>query len=271
MRRASPPAPAARRWRLASVDLSGLDPRLAPRDQPGAGLGLSGLGPRLPPVDVAGGPPLAESDRGARDEPPPPVETLAATDVDNPLLGPSGAAVVYGPQKGAGPDDVGPVDAALANFADRVRPGARSRTALGPRGGRRRWPRLRPDRLLRREHRAGDRGRARPGRVRRRARRRRPGDHRRGPDRPADPARQGRRRGGGRARAAGVPAYAIGGSVDPAVRDEWPRFEAAGLAGVESTLERPLPLAEALDPAGARTRLAAAAERLARALAVERR
>ncbi|HWH21281.1 MAG TPA: glycerate kinase, partial [Solirubrobacterales bacterium] len=74
----------------------------------------------------------------------------------------------------------------------------------------------------------------------------------------------------GRARAAGVPAYAIGGAVDPAVHDEWPRFEAAGLAGVESTVERPMPLAEALDPAGARTRLAAAAERLARILAAER-
>ena len=34
------------------------------------------------------------------------VELVAASDVENPLLGPSGAAAVYGPQKGATPDDV---------------------------------------------------------------------------------------------------------------------------------------------------------------------
>src|SRR6185437_2544171 len=33
-------------------------------------------------------------------------EVIAATDVDNPLLGPHGAAAVYGPQKGASPEDV---------------------------------------------------------------------------------------------------------------------------------------------------------------------
>lgn len=39
-----------------------------------------------------------------------------ASDVDNPLLGPSGAAAVFGPQKGATPADVTALDAALANF-----------------------------------------------------------------------------------------------------------------------------------------------------------
>src|SRR5580700_9749740 len=34
------------------------------------------------------------------------VEFLLASDVDNPLLGPSGAATVYGPQKGASPGEV---------------------------------------------------------------------------------------------------------------------------------------------------------------------
>ncbi|MFE1201338.1 glycerate kinase [Streptomyces sp. NPDC058762] len=60
---------------LASVDLTGLDPRLAD------------------------------------------VELVLASDVDNPLTGPKGAPAVYGPQKGASPDDVTALDAALAHFA----------------------------------------------------------------------------------------------------------------------------------------------------------
>lgn len=39
-----------------------------------------------------------------------------ASDVDNPLLGSSGAAAIFGPQKGATPSDVVALDAALANF-----------------------------------------------------------------------------------------------------------------------------------------------------------
>ena len=42
---------------------------------------------------------------------------MAATDVDNPLIGPSGASVVYGPQKGASADDVVVLDRALAHLA----------------------------------------------------------------------------------------------------------------------------------------------------------
>ena len=45
---------------------------------------------------------------------------VVAVDVDNPLLGPRGAAAVYGPQKGADPDDVEVLDAALARWADVV-------------------------------------------------------------------------------------------------------------------------------------------------------
>jgi len=41
-----------------------------------------------------------------------------ACDVDNVLCGPQGASAVFGPQKGATPDDVGLLDAALARFAD---------------------------------------------------------------------------------------------------------------------------------------------------------
>lgn len=46
-----------------------------------------------------------------------PVGLVAATDVPNPLTGPYGASAVYGPQKGARPDDVPVLDAALARFA----------------------------------------------------------------------------------------------------------------------------------------------------------
>lgn len=68
-------------------------------------------------------------------------EVLVASDVDNPLLGPDGAAAVYGPQKGATSDDVRLLDAALAHWADvteeasgsRVRdlPGAGAAGGLG--------------------------------------------------------------------------------------------------------------------------------------------
>jgi glycerate kinase len=45
------------------------------------------------------------------------VEVIVACDVDNPLLGPNGAAAVYGPQKGASPDDVRGLESALANWS----------------------------------------------------------------------------------------------------------------------------------------------------------
>lgn len=40
--------------------------------------------------------------------------------MDNPLTGPQGAAAVYGPQKGASPEDVALLDTALARWADTV-------------------------------------------------------------------------------------------------------------------------------------------------------
>lgn len=46
------------------------------------------------------------------------VKIEAVCDVDNPLCGPSGAAAVYGPQKGASPEQVEALDAGLANLAD---------------------------------------------------------------------------------------------------------------------------------------------------------
>jgi glycerate kinase len=44
-------------------------------------------------------------------------EVVGVTDVDNPLCGPAGASAVFGPQKGASPDDVVVLDRALAHLA----------------------------------------------------------------------------------------------------------------------------------------------------------
>jgi glycerate kinase len=46
------------------------------------------------------------------------VSLRVACDVTNPLLGPRGAAAIYGPQKGASPADVRELDAALGRWAD---------------------------------------------------------------------------------------------------------------------------------------------------------
>lgn len=48
---------------------------------------------------------------------PPGISVRVASDVDNPLLGPSGASSVYGPQKGADDRMVRELDAALGQFA----------------------------------------------------------------------------------------------------------------------------------------------------------
>ena len=47
-------------------------------------------------------------------------EMVIASDVDNPLCGPDGAASVYGPQKGASPIEVRTLDSALGHWADLV-------------------------------------------------------------------------------------------------------------------------------------------------------
>lgn len=57
-----------------------------------------------------------------------------AVDVANPLVGPNGSAAVYGPQKGATPEDVSVLDAALADWA-RVIAIDPSTAGLGAAGG----------------------------------------------------------------------------------------------------------------------------------------
>ncbi|WP_129305749.1 glycerate kinase [Streptomyces sp. L2] len=89
----------------------------------GAGM-LSALGARLLDADGEPVPPgggglaaLARTDLSGLDPRLSSVELVLASDVDNPLTGPKGAPAVYGPQKGASPEDVATLDAALAHFA----------------------------------------------------------------------------------------------------------------------------------------------------------
>ncbi len=59
-------------------------------------------------------------------------DVLLASDVDNPLLGPTGAAAVYGPQKGADAGDVELLDTGLARWSSAV--AAALGTPAGPHG-----------------------------------------------------------------------------------------------------------------------------------------
>ncbi|MFD5567789.1 glycerate kinase [Streptomyces cadmiisoli] len=101
----------------------------------GAGM-LAALGARFSTADGGPVPPgggglrdLATADLSGLDPRLADVRLVLASDVDNPLTGPEGAPAVYGPQKGAGPDDVAVLDAALAHFAQVL-----ERT-VGPRAG----------------------------------------------------------------------------------------------------------------------------------------
>jgi glycerate 2-kinase len=107
----------------------------------GAGM-LAAVG--VTPLDAAGaalpygGAALAALDRLEGDPRLRGAELVAATDVDNPLTGPAGASAVFGPQKGAGPNEVAALDAALARWAEvaeRDLPAAPARLATLPGGG----------------------------------------------------------------------------------------------------------------------------------------
>lgn len=111
----------------------------------GAGL-LVGLGARL--LDAHGDPlypcgidlgavhdlDISGLDSRLRD-----VDLVVACDVDNPLTGPSGAATVYGPQKGADRSTVVQLDQALTQWANVVAPrvgdDVRDRPGMGAAGG----------------------------------------------------------------------------------------------------------------------------------------
>lgn len=63
------------------------------------------------------------------------LDLAIACDVENPLLGPRGAAATYGPQKGATPDDVAVLDAALGRWADHLEAATRRRERDAPGAG----------------------------------------------------------------------------------------------------------------------------------------
>jgi glycerate kinase len=93
----------------------------------GAGIAAA-LGARLLDADgrelPPGGAALRDLDRietGVLNELMRGVTVVVASDVDSPLLGPDGAAHVFGPQKGAGPDDVSVLEEGLARLDAVVR------------------------------------------------------------------------------------------------------------------------------------------------------
>ncbi|MFY4720612.1 glycerate kinase [Streptomyces sp. LaBMicrA B280] len=83
-----------------------------------AALGARFLGADGEPVPPGGGAlaGLARADLSGLDPRLSSVSLVLASDVDNPLTGPKGAPAVYGPQKGASPDDVRALDAALGHY-----------------------------------------------------------------------------------------------------------------------------------------------------------
>jgi glycerate kinase len=78
-----------------------------------AALGLTATGGDLRTNRLGG---ITALDRGAMLAPPP-RGVILLTDVSAPLLGATGAAAVFGPQKGATADDIVTLDAALCTFA----------------------------------------------------------------------------------------------------------------------------------------------------------
>jgi glycerate kinase len=75
---------------------------------------LDALGQPLDPIP-ANFPAIARIERSKRFFQP---EIIAIADVRNPLLGPTGASRVYGPQKGASPETVARLEAAMEHFAE---------------------------------------------------------------------------------------------------------------------------------------------------------
>ncbi len=63
------------------------------------------------------------------------IQLAVACDVSNPLLGPSGAAAIYGPQKGATLEDVADLDQRLATYADALEAATRRRERDTPGAG----------------------------------------------------------------------------------------------------------------------------------------
>ncbi|MFF8841532.1 glycerate kinase [Streptomyces sp. NPDC015127] len=107
----------------------------------GAGM-LAALGARFLDADGKPVPPgggglsaLATADLSGLDARFENVDLILASDVDNPLTGPKGAPAVYGPQKGATPEDVAELDKALAHYAAVLGPDLADAPGAGAAGG----------------------------------------------------------------------------------------------------------------------------------------
>jgi glycerate kinase len=88
------------------------------------GASIEGLRSAEPAVDLSGLDPRHTD-----------VDLRIACDVTNPLLGPRGAAATYGPQKGATPEQVAELDAALGRYADALEAAAGRRERDTPGAG----------------------------------------------------------------------------------------------------------------------------------------
>ncbi len=107
----------------------------------GAGM-LAALGARFldadgKPVGPGGGglAELASADLSGLDPRLSGVDLILASDVDNPLTGPTGAPEVYGRQKGATEEDIAVLDAALAHYASVLGPDHARLPGAGAAGG----------------------------------------------------------------------------------------------------------------------------------------
>ena len=191
-------------------------------------------------------------------------EVDVACDVTNPLTGPSGASAVYGPQKGATPEMVAELDAALQHFAEIIRrdlgvdverlPGAGAAGGLGAGLVAFTGARLRPGaemvmETLHVDERLAGAQLVITGEGRLDSQTARFGKG------PAAVAK--------RARRAGIPVVAIGGSLADET-ELWLLFD-----GLETTLAEPCSLEEAIEQA--RPLLVRAATRLMRLLLAGRR
>jgi glycerate kinase len=117
-------------WRVADVPL---DPLGASSFGAGELIAAAFAGGARRVVVGVGGTASSDGGAGLREAlgGPLPGELVAALDVDNPATGPRGAAAVYGPQKGASPDQVAELDRRIAALGLPDRPGAGAGGGIG--------------------------------------------------------------------------------------------------------------------------------------------
>ena len=208
---------------------------------------------------------IAHIDVAQRDDRLSEAQVRVACDVDNPLYGETGAAHVYGPQKGATPEIVAMLDAGLRHFADLLRrdlgvdvaevPGAGAAGGLG--AGLMAFCHATLQRgvdividVVRLEDRLRGAGLVitGEGRIDRQT------PYGKTPHGVARVARQ-----------LGLPVVAVGGSVDITAHD----LHEAGFDAVFSILTEPMTLDEAMMPARAEVMLAFTGEQVMRAVGIK--